>query len=151
MNQCNFLGRLTNDPDKKEFSWGYLISFSLAVTRTYKTKAGDHITDFFRFKSTRPNTSNYIEQYIRKGDLVYIIGSAETISYEDKEGKKVSYIEFSVEKIRLVQSRHNELKDQEEYIKNPDDYKERRVPKVLQEKINKFVNKGMEDVENAPF
>lgn len=151
MNQCNFLGRFTADPEKKEFSWGYLITFSLAVSRNYKTKAGDQIVDFFRFKSSRPNTSNYIEQFIKKGDLVYIIASAENTSFEDKEGKKVNYVEFSVERIKLVQSRHNELKDQEAYIKSPEDYKEKRVPKVLQEKINNFANRGVKDLENAPF
>jgi len=53
MNNCNFIGRLTADPEIKTLGSGKNIAnFTIAVDREYKDGSGNKIIDFIQGKSS---------------------------------------------------------------------------------------------------
>lgn len=80
MNNCNFTGRLTKDPELKHTSSGTaLLYFNLAVDRRDKDKN----TDFIPCKAWS-TTAETMSNYLRKGSLIAINGRLESRSYEDR-------------------------------------------------------------------
>lgn len=80
MNNCNFTGRLTKDPELKHTSSGTaLLYFNLAVDRRDKDKN----TDFIPCKAWS-TTAEIMSNYLRKGSLIAINGRLESRSYEDR-------------------------------------------------------------------
>lgn len=91
MNNCNFIGRLTKDPEAKRAASGKAYcNFSIAIDRGYKDSQGNKITDFIPCVAW-DNTANLITQYFTKGNLIGINGRMESRSYDDKGTKRTTY------------------------------------------------------------
>lgn len=91
MNNCNFIGRLTKDPELKTTANGNkYINFSIAVDRGYKDSKGDKIVDFIPCIAWDPMAST-IAEYFKKGNLIGIVGRMESRSYEDNGNKRTAY------------------------------------------------------------
>ena len=66
MNNCNFVGRLTKDPEAKSTASGKgVVNFSIAVDR-YKDAQGNKVTDFIPCTAWDP-TASLISRYFKKG------------------------------------------------------------------------------------
>lgn len=89
LNKIALIGRLTKDPETKELKSNQaLTKFSLATNRTFMS-AGKKKEDTTFFNVIAwGKLAEIIEQYLKKGDKVYIEGRVNNRSYEDKEGKK---------------------------------------------------------------
>lgn len=97
MNSCNFIGRITRDPDVRYFNGENPICiarFSMAVDREGK-RDGGQAADFPTFKALGKR-GEFVEKYLKKGMKMGIKARAETGSY-DKNGNKVYYTEFVCE------------------------------------------------------
>lgn len=83
MNQCNFTGRFTKDPELKKTNKSNksVVNFTLAVPRRYKDSEGNYPTDFIDLVAWGP-TAEFIERNCKKGTLVRATGSLEINSYE---------------------------------------------------------------------
>ncbi len=88
VNQCNFVGRLSKDPETRYMPSGEAIaSFSLAVGSSWKDKAGEkqestewvNVTAFGKL-------AEICSQYLAKGSQVYLSGRMKTDKYDDKDG-----------------------------------------------------------------
>lgn len=91
MNNCNFIGRLTKDPEGKATSNGKTFcNFSIAVDRGYKDSQGNRLTDFIPCKAWDP-TASLITKYFKKGNLIGINGRMESNSYDDNGTKRTNY------------------------------------------------------------
>lgn len=100
MNNCNFTGRLTKDPELKHTSSGTaLLDFTLAVDRRDKEKN----TDFIPCKAWS-TTAETMSNYLRKGSLIAINGRLESRSYE-KEGQKRYIYEIVVNSFEFLEKR----------------------------------------------
>ena len=93
MNSCNFIGRLTRDPEVR-YSQGEnpvcISRFTLAVDKP-KGDGAFYLT--FKALGSR---GEFAEKYLRKGQQIGVQSRAESGSYE-KNGIKVYFTEFVVE------------------------------------------------------
>ena len=101
MNNCNFIGRLTADPELRRTQSGVACcSFSMAVKRPRVKDT----TDFLNFVVWQQG-AEYLCQYGHKGDIVGATGSLTTRSWEDKDGKKRTSVEVSCDSVELLSSK----------------------------------------------
>lgn len=104
MNNCNFIGRLTKDPEPKATSNGKTFcNFSIAVDRGYKDSQGNRIADFIPCTAWDP-TASLITKYFKKGNLIGINGRMESNSYDDNGTKRTSYF-ILVNNIDFIQGK----------------------------------------------
>ena len=100
-NSVNMTGRLTRDPELKEFEGGNRVAnFSLAVGRNYKNKDGEYEADFFNCQA-RNGTADLICKYFKKGDMCPVTGELRTRKY-DKDGTAMTYTYVDVNNITFV-------------------------------------------------
>lgn len=77
-NLAYLIGRLTENPTMKEEGEKKITTITLAVQRSYKNEEGIYETDFINCILWRIIANNVIE-YCKKGDLIGIKGSLQTI------------------------------------------------------------------------
>ena len=103
MNSCNFVGRLTADPELRRTGEGHAVcSYSLAVKRPMVADT----TDFIEFVSWR-QSAEYLAQYGRKGDVVAVTGTLQPRSWTDKDGNKRKTMEVVTTGVELLSSKKN--------------------------------------------
>lgn len=103
MNSCNFVGRLTANPELKKTSNDISVCrFTLAVNRP---KVKD-TTDFINFTAWR-QSAEYLTNYGHKGMLVAVSGVLTQRNYEDKDGNKRTAFEVVADSLSLCESRSN--------------------------------------------
>lgn len=91
MNNCNFIGRLTKDPELKNTNNGKtLCNFSIAVDRGYKDNQGNKVADFIPCIAW-DSKAKLISMYFKKGNLIGIQGRMESKNYEDNGTKRTAY------------------------------------------------------------
>lgn len=104
MNDCNFTGRLTANPELKQTQSGLSVcSFRLAVKRP---KVKD-TTDFLNFVAWR-QSAEYLCKYGSKGNLVGVSGTLTSREYEDKNGNKRVAFEIVADSLELLSNGNNE-------------------------------------------
>ena len=100
MNSCNFVGRLTADPENRSTSSGKSVcSFTIAVQRPYKDSEGKYQADFLKVVAWE-RTADYVSNYCSKGQNVSVTGRLETRSYENKDGVKVYTFDIVAERVQ---------------------------------------------------
>lgn len=109
-------GNLGSDPVVKSFdNGGKVANFNVGVTeRGYTTKDGktipDH-TEWFRCVVRQPGLCGVVEQYVKKGNKVGVVGKLKTREYEDK-GEKKTVTELVVESLELLTPRSSDSASQ---------------------------------------
>ncbi|MEG2039301.1 MAG: single-stranded DNA-binding protein [Oscillospiraceae bacterium] len=104
-NKAILIGRLTADPELKQTQSGAsVVSFSIAVDRSYAPKGGERQTDFIDCVAWRAN-AEFISKYFAKGRLIGIEGSIQARSYEDKNGNKRKAVEVVVDNAFFTESK----------------------------------------------
>lgn len=99
LNKIALMGRLTADPELKATTSGIsVLDFSIAVDRSYKTKAGDNVTDFINIIAYR-STAEFIKKYFVKGQMIALVGELHSGKYEDKEGKTRTIHKVAAEEV----------------------------------------------------
>jgi single-strand DNA-binding protein len=99
LNKVLLIGNLGADPEVKTFSNGDKISsISLATTETYKNKNGERVedTEWHRVEF-RGALAGIVEQYLKKGDSLYVEGRIKTEKYTD-----TANVERFITKIRAT-------------------------------------------------
>ena len=103
MNSCNFIGRLTAEPELRRTQQGTACcSFTLAVKRP---RAKD-TTDFHNFVVWQQG-AEYLCQYGHKGDLVGVTGYLTSRSWQDKDGHKRTATEVTCDGVELLSSKRS--------------------------------------------
>lgn len=92
VNKVTLLGNTGNDPVFKEFdNGGCVATFSLATSkRGFTTKDGRQIPERTEWHNVvlQNGLAKVANQYIKKGDKLYIEGELRTRSYDDANGVK---------------------------------------------------------------
>ena len=103
MNSCNFVGRLTADPELRRTNDGIAVcSYSLAVKRPMVADT----TDFIEFVSWR-QSAEYLAKYGHKGDVVAATGTLQPRTWTDKDGNKRKAMEVVTTGVELLSSKKN--------------------------------------------
>lgn len=101
MNKAILIGRLTRDPELKTTASGVSVcSFSIAVNRRFKNAEGNYDADFINCVAWRQQ-AEFMAKYFGKGRMVGVVGSIQTRSYDDKDGKRVYVTEVSVDEVHF--------------------------------------------------
>lgn len=98
VNKVTLLGHTGKAPDFKEFdNGGCVATFSLATTkRGYVTKDGRQIPERTEWHNIvlQNGLAKVANQYVKKGDKLYIEGELRTRSYDDAQGVKTYITEI---------------------------------------------------------
>jgi single-strand DNA-binding protein len=104
-NRIVIVGRLTADPELKQTPSGVsVVSFSVAVNRTYTPKGGERQTDFFDVVAWR-QTAEFISRYFSKGNAILVEGTMESRSFTDKNGQNRRVWELVANNAHFVESK----------------------------------------------
>lgn len=113
INNVTLVGRLTKDVESKYTQGGMAVAkFILAVNRQFK-KDGQPEADFITctaFNKTAENLANFM----RKGSQIGVIGSIQTGSYDDKDGKRVYTTDVICNNIQFLESRQDQQGGQQQ-------------------------------------
>ena len=91
LNQVTLMGRLTADPELKQTNSGIsVVSFSLAVDRSYTKQGEEKQTDFINIIAWR-NTADFVAKYFTKGQLVAVSGRLQVRSWDDTQSGQKRY------------------------------------------------------------
>jgi len=101
MNSCDFVGNLANEPMYFEDETASRILFTLAVDNNGKTKDGQKTAEFLDFVAWR-ETADFVHNYCHKGDVLSVHSHAKSHQYTNKNGDKVSKVEFQTSSVDLV-------------------------------------------------
>lgn len=106
MQKVILIGNLGKDPEVKTFdNGGKVANFSVGVTeRGYKTKDGKDIPDHTEWFNcvARNGFASVVEQYVKKGNKVYVAGKLRTREYNKQDGSKGYMTELNVEELELL-------------------------------------------------
>ena len=106
VNKVILLGNVGKDPEIKYFDNDRAVAnFSMATTeRGYRTANGIDVPEKTEWHniSCWGGLAKVVEQYVKKGDPLYIEGKIKTRSYDDKNGIKRYITEISVENLEML-------------------------------------------------
>jgi single-strand DNA-binding protein len=104
LNQCQFIGRLGNDPETKFLpTGGAVTNISIACGEKWKDKQTgqpQERTEWIRVVAFG-KLAEIMGEYLRKGSQVYISGSMRTRSWE-KDGQKHYSTEIVADKMQML-------------------------------------------------
>lgn len=113
LNSCVLMGRIVHTPELKTTQSGTsVVSFTLAVERSYAPKGQQRETDFIDCVAWR-NTAEFICRYFGKGQLIAVVGELQTRNFEDKQGNKRKAVEVNVSQVSFTGDRRDDAPRQE--------------------------------------
>lgn len=105
INRVVLVGRVTRDIELRYTGSGDAVgSFTLAVERNFKNKAGDRETDFVSCVIWRKPAEN-LANFTGKGAMLGIEGRLQTRNYDNDQGQKVYVTEIVVDNFQLLETR----------------------------------------------
>lgn len=110
VNKVILLGRLGSDPEVRSLPSGSKVTtFSIATSEAYNNKDGQRVeqTEWHRIELW-DNLANIAEQYLHKGDSVYVEGKIRTEEYTDKDNIVRKAVKIRGTSMTLVGGRSNE-------------------------------------------
>ena len=107
LNKAILVGRLTKDPELRSTQSGVsVVTFSLAITRSYAKQGEERQTDFINCVAFR-NTAEFISRYFSKGSMIGVDGSIQSRTWDDQEGKRHWVTEVMVNEAHFVESKRD--------------------------------------------
>lgn len=105
MNKAILVGRLTRDPELRTTPNGVNVcSFTVAVDRRFVRTGEERQADFINCVAWR-QTAEFICRYFSKGRMIGIVGSIQTRTWDDKEGKRQYATEVQVDEAYFTESK----------------------------------------------
>lgn len=106
MNKVILMGRLTRDPELRQTTSGIAVcSFSIAVNRRF-AKDGQQNADFINCTAWRQQ-AEFICKYFHQGSMIAIVGSLQSRSWENQEGKRQYSTDVVVEEVHFTGSKRD--------------------------------------------
>ena len=111
VNKVILIGNLGADPEVRSTSNGSRVAtLSLATSRQWKNQSGEkqEKTEWHRvviWNNKGSNLADIAERYCKKGDKIYVEGSIEYRSWQDKEGQTKYTTEIRVNELILLSGR----------------------------------------------
>ena len=98
-------GRLTADPELKQTTSGIpMVSFTVAVNRSYASKDQQRETDFFNVTAWR-SRAEFVAKFFKKGSAICIVGAIQNRQYTDQQGQKRTFTDIVADEVMFVDSR----------------------------------------------
>ena len=106
LNKVQIIGRLGRDPEMKYTPKGSAVTtFSVATSRQYKNAAGEKVEDTEWFNCEAwSKLAEIVNQFGRKGQLVYCEGRQKTDKYE-KDGATVYRVKMVCDTVNFLDNK----------------------------------------------
>lgn len=102
LNRVILMGRITQDLELKQTTGGTsVLSFSVAVDRSYAKQGEERQTDFINCVAWRQQ-AEFISKYFGKGRMIALEGNLRTRTYDDKNGTKHYVTEVYVDSVSFT-------------------------------------------------
>ena len=116
LNEVSLIGNVGSDPEIRSTSGGNRVAnFSLATGRTWTNASGEkqEKTEWHRIVIWNTKTgklADIAEEYVKKGDKLYLKGSIEYRQWLDKEGQTRYSTEINVRELIMLGGKTGESK-----------------------------------------
>lgn len=88
MNKVILMGRLARDPELRQTPTGVSVArLTIAVNRRFAGKDAQQTADFISCTAWR-QTAEFICRYFQKGSMIAVVGSIQTRTWDDRDGKR---------------------------------------------------------------
>lgn len=117
LNKVILIGNLGNDPEVRTIANGNRVAnLSLATSRRWKGKSGEmeEKTEWHRivlWNNRGSNLADIVERFCKKGDKVYVEGSIEYRSWQDREGQTRYTTEIVARELIMLSGRGGDTAD----------------------------------------
>lgn len=117
LNKVILIGNLGADPEVRSTSSGSRVAtISLATSRVWKNQAGERQekTEWHRvvlWNNRGSSLADVVERYCKKGDKVYVEGSIEYRTWQDREGQTRYTTEITARELIMLSSKSSEGDD----------------------------------------
>ncbi len=104
VNKVILVGRLGRDPETRYTGGGQAVAnFSMATDETYKDRNGERQkrTEWHRIVAWGKK-AEFVQQYLKKGSLIYVEGAIRSSEWQDKEGQKRTKVEIIASEFRFI-------------------------------------------------
>ncbi|MGE4282848.1 MAG: single-stranded DNA-binding protein [Clostridia bacterium] len=88
LNKVILMGRLVKDPELRYTASNVAVcSFTVAVDKNFVKQGEQKQADFVQVVTWR-NTAEFVSKYFTKGRMIVVVGSLQTRTWDDQEGKR---------------------------------------------------------------
>jgi len=107
LNKVMIIGHLGRDPEMRYTPSGRPVTnFNIATSRSWKTSDGERRTETEWFNIVAwGNLAEICNQYLKKGQQVYIEGRLQTRKWEDEDGNRRNSVEVVAKEMVMLGSR----------------------------------------------
>jgi single-strand DNA-binding protein len=107
LNKVMIIGHLGKDPEMRYTPSGRPVTtFSVAASRSWNTSNGERRTETEWFNVVAwSSLAEICNQYLKKGQQVYIEGRLQTRQWEDSEGKRHTSVEIVANEMIMLNQR----------------------------------------------
>lgn len=107
MNKVVLMGRLTKEPELRYTPNNVAVcQFTVAVDRRFKTD-GQNQADFIPVVAWR-QTAEFVSKYFTKGSRIAVVGSIQTRSWDDNDGKRHYVTEVIADEVEFCESKRQD-------------------------------------------
>lgn len=109
VNKVILVGNLGSDPEVRYLDGGSVVArFNIATSESYTNRNGERVeqTEWHKIELW-DNLAKIAEQYLRKGNQVYIEGKLKTETWQDKDGAQRSGVRIRATSMQLIGGRPN--------------------------------------------
>lgn len=102
--QTIVIGNVGKDPESRSMPNGRaVVNFSLAANENWRDKDGEkqQHTEWYNC-SAFGKTAEVISEYVKKGNLLTVVGRQRTDKYEDKDGNTKYSVKLLVDSVKLM-------------------------------------------------
>ena len=105
LNQCNFIGRMGQNPEVKHMPSGDAVcNFSIAVSDDYKDKSSGELvekTEWVRVVQFG-KSAEVVGEYCKKGSLVFVTGKFTTRKWQNQDGQNQYTTEIKANSVQFL-------------------------------------------------
>lgn len=156
MNKVMLTGRITRDPESRFLPNGtQTVSFSIAVDRGIRDQNGQRQADFINCVAWNQQ-ADFISRYMKKGNMLGIVGRISTRNYQGQDGQTHYVTEVVVEQVEGLSSRSDAQGQGQAYQPNQQEssYNQGMQNQRANNQYNGYQNPSygapQQDVQEAP-
>ncbi len=141
VNKVILIGNLGSDPEVRHLSTGSVVAnFNIATSESYTNRNGERVTqtEWHRIELW-DGLAKVAEQYLKKGNSVYIEGKIRTETWQDNDGNTRTTTRIRAQNMTMLGGKSTTNQEATPYDKpseqpqTPSDNKQADVPPVIEE------------------
>jgi single-strand DNA-binding protein len=115
LNRIEVIGNVGQDPTVRQAGQSTVAEFSVATTEKWTN--GER-TEWHRVQAWG-KLAEIVEQYVRKGDRVFVAGSMKYESYTDKQGVEKTLAKINARELLMLGSKKGASPDEQQFPPKP--------------------------------